>query len=83
MPVLAKLRKTHAGALQVDFIDVWKSPDAAQPFKVFIIPTQVFLAPDGKELARHEGFYGVDAIRKRWASLGYELSSAALGTEAK
>jgi len=75
VPVLAELREAHAGELRVDFIDVWKFPDEAEPFHLRVIPTQVFLAPDGSELARHEGFYGADAIRERWASLGYPLGA--------
>ncbi len=75
VPVLAELREAHAGELEVDFIDVWKFPDQAEPFQVRVIPTQVFLAPDGSELARHEGFYAADAIRERWASLGFPLEA--------
>ena len=75
VPVLAELREAHAGELEVDFIDVWKFPDKAEPFQVRLIPTQVFLAPDGSELARHEGFYAADAIRERWASLGFPLEA--------
>ena len=77
VPVLAELRESHAGELKVDFIDVWKFPDQAQAFDVQIIPTQIFLAPDGTELARHEGFFAADAIRERWASLGFPLEQDA------
>lgn len=72
-PVLDELRSEHAGTLEVEFIDVWKSPESAQPYGVRVIPTQVLLAPDGTELARHEGFYAADAIRTRFAELGHEL----------
>ena len=75
IPVLEELREQHAGELEVVFIDVWKFPDEAKPFEVRIIPTQVFLAPDGAELARHEGFFAANAIRERWASLGFPLES--------
>ena len=75
VPVLAELREEHAGELRVDFIDVWKFPAEAEPFHLRVIPTQVFLAPDGSELARHEGFYAADAIRERWASLGFPLGA--------
>jgi len=73
IPVLAELRATHAEQLQVDFIDVWKFPELAKPFAARVIPTQVFLAPDGTELARHQGFYATEAIRERWAELGFAL----------
>ncbi|TNF34062.1 MAG: thioredoxin [Deltaproteobacteria bacterium] len=73
IPVLAELRAAHAGALQVDFIDVWDHPDEAERYKVTIIPTQVFFAPDGKEIFRHQGFFPADAIRARFAALGFPL----------
>ena len=73
IPVLAELREDHAGELAVEFIDVWKYPELAKPYKLRVIPTQVFLAPDGTELARHTGFYATDAIRERWAELGFPL----------
>lgn len=73
IPVLAELRGEHKGQLDVDFIDVWKFPDEAETYAVRVIPTQVFLAPDGTELARHQGFYAAGAIRDRWNQLGYRL----------
>jgi len=75
VPVLADLREQHGPGLQVDFIDVWKHPDQAEPFGIRVIPTQVFQGPDGTELARHEGFLAANAIRERWADLGFPLPS--------
>ena len=77
IPVLAELREQHGPALQVDFIDVWKHPDQAEPFGIRVIPTQIFQGPDGTELSRHEGFFAANAIRERWADLGFPLSSDA------
>lgn len=73
IPVLDELRTSFKGQLDVDFIDVWKYPDAAEPFNVSMIPTQVFLASDGVELARHQGFFSADEISARWDALGYPL----------
>ena len=75
VPVLDELRTAHADDLRVDFIDVYDNPDQADAYDVQIIPTQLFLSSSGEELARHEGFYGVDAIRDRWRSLGYAFDS--------
>jgi thioredoxin 1 len=72
-PVLEELREEHSNELIVDFIDVWKFPEQAEPFKVRVIPTQVFFTPDGTELARHEGFFSADSIREKWEALGYAL----------
>ena len=77
IPVLAELRATHPATLEVEFIDVWKHPEAAEPYKIRLIPSQVFFGPDGREIGRHEGFYPADAIRARFAELGHPLGAPA------
>ncbi len=72
-PILVELGTEYAGRLQVDFIDVWKNPDAGTPYRIKVIPTQVFLAADGRELYRHEGFMGKSEILAKWRELGVEL----------
>lgn len=63
-PILVELRADYAGIVTVDFIDVWKDSDAGKPYKVRLIPTQVFFDRDGKEVFRHEGFFGREDIEK-------------------
>lgn len=72
-PILDQMRTDYAGKLQVDFIDVWKTPDAGKPYNIKLIPTQIFLAPDGTELHRHEGFISREDILAKWNELGYAL----------
>lgn len=74
-PILKDLKKTYAGKLQVDFIDVWENPDAARQHNINVIPTQIFFAPDGWELFRHEGFFGKEDILNQWKALGYALAA--------
>ena len=71
-PILEELKKTHAHCFAVEFIDVWKNPDAAKPYKINLIPTQIFYAADGRELHRHEGFLGRDDILAKWKELGVD-----------
>jgi thioredoxin 1 len=33
-PILKELKKDYAGRFDVDFIDVWKKPEAAKPYKI-------------------------------------------------
>ena len=73
-PILEELRTEHAGTLEVVFIDVWKNPDAANPYNINLIPTQIFFSADGKELFRHEGFFPKEDILAKWKELGVELS---------
>jgi thioredoxin 1 len=72
-PILAQLRADFAGRLDVTFIDVWKTPEAAQPYGIRSIPTQIFYGADGRELARHQGFMSREQILAQWKSLGVEL----------
>lgn len=72
-PILAQLRTDYSGRMLVQFIDVWKDPAAAEPYGIRVIPTQIFFAADGRELARHEGFIGREEILARWKALGVSL----------
>lgn len=73
VPVLAGLEADYARVLDVEFIDIWKDREAGERWRVVVMPTQVFLAADGRELYRHEGFISRDAILAQWAKLGVEL----------
>jgi thioredoxin 1 len=73
VPVLDSLKTDYAGRLEVEFIDVWKHREAAETWGVSSIPTQVFIAADGRELDRHQGFMSRDDILARWAALGVAL----------
>ncbi len=72
-PILEQLRTDFAGRLEVTFIDVWKMPDEARAYGIQMIPTQIFYAADGRELARHEGFISREEILAQWKALGVEL----------
>lgn len=72
-PILDQLRKDYAGRMRVDFVDVWKTPEAGKPYNLKLIPTQIFFAPDGTELYRHEGFISREDILAKWNELGYVL----------
>jgi len=74
-PILEQLKKDYAGQLTVEFIDVWKNPDAGKPYKIEVIPTQIFYHATGKELFRHIGFYAKADILAKWKELGVELKT--------
>ncbi len=73
-PVLADLKTNYAGRLEVEFIDVWKNPDAGKPYKIKLIPTQIFFDATGKERFRHQGFFSKEDILAKWKELGVELA---------
>lgn len=74
-PILEELKKTYAGKLDVQFIDVWVNPDEGPKYGIKIIPTQIFYDASGKELFRHEGFLAQEDILAKWKEFGVDLVS--------
>ena len=74
-PVLDELKKEYTGKLEVEFIDVWKNPDAGKQYGIEVIPTQIFFDASGKELFRHIGFFSKDDILAKWKELGVDLKA--------
>jgi thioredoxin 1 len=72
-PILDDLKKTYAGKMDVQFIDVWENPDAGKKYGVNVIPTQIFYDAAGRELFRHEGFFGKADILAKWKEFGVEM----------
>jgi thioredoxin 1 len=76
-PILKELKNEYAGRMDVEFIDVWKNPQAGKSYKIKLIPTQIFFDASGKELFRHEGFFGKEDILAKWKDLGVDLKAKA------
>ncbi|MFW6169861.1 MAG: thioredoxin family protein [Planctomycetota bacterium] len=74
-PILDELRDEYAGRMEVEFIDVWQNPDAATPYGIEEIPTQIFFDASGKELTRHTGFMSKEDILKTWEEHGVDLDA--------
>jgi len=72
-PILEELKAEYKGRLEVTFIDVWKDPAPGRAYGIQVIPTQIFIGPDGKELFRHEGFFSKEEIMRKWLELGFTL----------
>ncbi len=72
-PMLEELKKDYSQSVQIKFVDVWKNPGAEKPYKVRMIPTQIFYDTSGKELFRHEGFYSKEDIIGKFEELGFHL----------
>jgi thioredoxin 1 len=78
-PILEELKKEYEGRMDVEFIDVWKNPEAGKALGVELIPTQIFYDGNGKELFRHTGFFGKEDILSKWNELGVKLAEAGAG----
>jgi thioredoxin 1 len=72
-PVMASIEKKYKGVVKVTFFDVWKDSAPAKKYGIDLIPTQVFLVAQGKELSRHQGFYAEDEIDKFLQSQGVNI----------
>jgi thioredoxin 1 len=68
--------------MEVEFIDVWKTPDAGKAYRINLIPTQIFFNASGKELFRHEGFFSKADILAKWKELGIDLKAKAAAGKA-
>ncbi len=71
-PILGELKTEYADVFTTEFIDVWQDPEPGRQYGIRVIPTQIFLCADGKELFRHEGFFGKEDILGKWKELGVE-----------
>ncbi len=69
-PILVELRQEYEGRVIVEFVDVWKDPKAGDPYKIRMIPTQVFYDAEGNEVWRHEGFLPKEDFIAKFAELG-------------
>lgn len=58
-PVMKAIEAKYTGQVKVIFYDIWKNDQKkyAQKYGIRLIPTQVFLDKNGKEIMRHEGFF--------------------------
>src|SRR5512135_2324553 len=58
-PVMKAIEEKYSGQVEVIFHDVWKEDQRhyAKQYGIRVIPTQVFLDHNGRELMRHEGFF--------------------------
>ena len=69
-PILEELKAEYKGKVDVEFINVNENTAAADEYKINVIPTQVFLDKDGKEVFRHEGFFPKTDILAQFAKMG-------------
>jgi thioredoxin 1 len=74
---LAILDSLTGDRLSVEFININEDEETAAEFGIRLIPTQVFIAEDGTELYRHEGFFSAPDMLAKWIALGYDLNETA------
>lgn len=71
--VLDALRASQGAKLKVDFVDVFEQPEAAERYKISLIPTQIFYDTAGQEIFRHTGYFSHDDILAKFRERGVKI----------
>ena len=81
-PILKSIEKKYREQIKVVFYDVWKDEykSKSDEYKIKLIPTQIFLDANGKEIFRHEGYYPEAQIDKFLQSKGLKVRKQGRGT---
>jgi thioredoxin 1 len=69
-PILEDTSKAFAGRTIVTTVDMDANKDLVRSFNIRMMPTQVFLTPDGKEFFRNEGILEREQIAQVLAKMG-------------
>ena len=70
-PVLDEIAHEYEGIVEVQIIDVYERRDLANKYRIYTIPTQIFIDKDGKELGRHEGYFPKSEIVAKMKQFGW------------
>jgi thioredoxin 1 len=73
--VLQEAELRYKGKATVEFVDLEKDPDAADRFKIQMIPTQIFYTAEGKEFERHVGYLPIEDVEKVFTKMGVSRST--------
>ncbi len=69
-PILSDVSKAYSGKAIVTTVNMDANADLVRTFRIRMMPTQVFLTPDGKEFFRNEGTLEREQIAQVFAKMG-------------
>lgn len=69
-PILDDMGAAYAGKAIVTTVDMDVNKDLVRSYGIRMMPTQVFIAPDGKEFFRNEGTLERDHIMQVFTKMG-------------
>jgi thioredoxin 1 len=72
-PIMDSIQKKYGNQILVKFIDAIQNSQEAKPYKIRMMPTQVFLDSNKNEIYRHEGFFPEDSIHLFLQSKGLKI----------
>ena len=70
LPILQELQEEYKGRAIIKIIDIRYDPEPARVYKIRLIPTQIFLDVQGREVYRHEGFMDKASIKQKLQEIG-------------
>ncbi len=70
--ILEGFENSYKG-VNVSKINLMENMDYAKKYSVRVVPTLVFLDPQGELLYRHEGIMSSEELRSKWEELGYSV----------
>ncbi len=73
--VLQEAELRYKGKAVIEFVDLDEHPEAAQQYKIMMIPTQVFYDANGKEADRHVGYMPFEDVERQFTKMGVSRSS--------
>jgi thioredoxin 1 len=69
-PILEDMSRAYAGKALVTTVDMDANKKLVKQFRIRMMPTQVFLTPDGNEFFRNEGTFEREQIAQVFAKMG-------------
>jgi len=75
-PILEDMAKEYGEKSIVAAVDMDANADLVRSFRVRVMPTQIFLWPDGREFFRNEGVLERENIRTIFSKMGAEVAKA-------
>lgn len=69
-PILEDMSKAYSGKAIVMTVDMDANKDLVRAFRIRMMPTQVFMTPDGKEFRRNEGTLEREQIAQVFSQMG-------------
>ena len=69
-PILEDLAREYEGKVNVLIVDVDEYAALTRQYGIMVIPTQIFLGKDGKEVSRHVGLFPREDIVAELAKMG-------------
>ncbi len=69
-PILEELAREYEGKVNVLIVDVDDYAALTRQHGIMVIPTQIFLGKDGKEVSRHVGLFPKEEIIAEMTKIG-------------